>query len=501
MKKKYFILIAFSLIIGLANAQTPEKKVGIGIMGGCTQYNGDLGNGIFNFSKAFYAFGGVSLDTYLNSSFNLGLQGNYGDYGYWKNENENFLGKKYNVDLLLSYKFNNGYILKENSKFAPFLTAGIGLAWYNGNRIYSSGVDGLYPLGGGLKYQATNKLAVQYQFLYNFTSFDSRDNQTASKLDDRFAEHSIGLIFSFGGKKDSDGDGVPDRLDKCPNTPKGTTVDKNGCPIDTDGDGVADYLDKCPATPQGAAVDKDGCPLDSDGDGVPDYLDKCPLTPKGASVDTDGCPLDSDGDGVFDYLDKCPNTPKGTSVDKNGCPLDSDGDGVYDYLDKCPNTPKGAAVDKNGCPLDSDGDGVYDYLDKCPNTPRGVKVDNNGCPEIKAETKKIFEQALTGIQFESGKDVIKKSSFSILNQVVQVMKDNPDYKLEINGHTDDQGKADMNMDLSQKRAEAVKKYLSDKGIDKNRMFAKGYGQTIPIADNKTAEGRSKNRRVEFKVVF
>ena len=120
-------------------------------------------------------------------------------------------------------------------------------------------------------------------------------------------------------------------------------------------------------------------PLDSDGDGVPDNLDKCPGTPKGVKVDKKGCPLDSDGDGVADYLDKCPGTPKGVEVDKVGCPLDSDGDGVADYLDKCPGTPKGVEVDKVGCPLDSDGDGVPDYLDKCPDTPKGAPVNAVGC--------------------------------------------------------------------------------------------------------------------------
>ncbi len=125
--------------------------------------------------------------------------------------------------------------------------------------------------------------------------------------------------------------------------------------------------------------------LDSDGDGVPDSIDECPNTPIGVEVDEKGCPIDSDGDGVPDYLDKCPNTPKGVKVDAKGCPIDSDGDGVPDYLDKCPNTPKGCKVDKNGCPIDSDGDGVPDCLDKCPNTPRDTKVDKNGCPIVGEE--------------------------------------------------------------------------------------------------------------------
>jgi OOP family OmpA-OmpF porin len=118
---------------------------------------------------------------------------------------------------------------------------------------------------------------------------------------------------------------------------------------------------------------------DTDGDGVYDDMDKCPNTPAAVGVDKDGCPLDSDGDGVYDYLDKCPETPAGVIVDANGCPLDSDGDGVFDYRDKCPDTPKNVAVNEQGCPLDSDRDGVYNYLDNCPNTPEGAKVNAMGC--------------------------------------------------------------------------------------------------------------------------
>jgi OOP family OmpA-OmpF porin len=125
--------------------------------------------------------------------------------------------------------------------------------------------------------------------------------------------------------------------------------------------------------------------LDSDGDGVPDEQDKCPNTPIGVEVDANGCPLDADGDGVPDYLDKCPGTPKGVKVDAKGCPLDSDGDGVTDHLDKCPNTPKGCKVDKKGCPIDSDKDGVPDCKDKCPGTPPNTSVDANGCPPVGEE--------------------------------------------------------------------------------------------------------------------
>jgi hypothetical protein len=162
----------------------------------------------------------------------------------------------------------------------------------------------------------------------------------------------LGVSFGFGGPPpDADGDGVPDRRDKCPDTPSGATVDEKGCPKDSDGDGVYDGIDTCPDTPGGWPVDEKGCPKDSDGDGVPDGKDKCPDTPKGATVDADGCPKDTDGDGVFDGIDRCPDTPKGAKVGPDGCPVDSDGDGVFDGIDRCPDTPKGAKVDATGCPL------------------------------------------------------------------------------------------------------------------------------------------------------
>ena len=201
-------------------------------------------------------------------------------------------------------------------------------------------------------------------------------------------------VDSRGCPADADSDGVLNGIDACPNTPAGATVDATGCPHDQDGDKVLDGIDQCPDTPSGVVVDAKGCPLgaapppppaptsvvDSDGDGVNDLLDKCPGTPAGVKVDVDGCPIDSDHDGVWDGVDKCPDTPAGATVDTNGCPTDSDGDKVFDGIDRCPDTPAGTPVDATGCPLDSDKDGVPDNLDKCPNTPTGIQVDANGCP-------------------------------------------------------------------------------------------------------------------------
>lgn len=199
-------------------------------------------------------------------------------------------------------------------------------------------------------------------------------------------------------------------------------------------------------------------------------------------------PQDSDGDGVYDTLDKCPGTPSGVKVDSSGCPLDSDCDGIYDYLDKCPDTPSGVKVGSSGCPLDSDSDGVYDYLDKCPGTPLGARVDERGCWVLK------------GVQFDIGKATIKPESYPILDDVVEVLKKNPQQKIEIQGHTDSTGSAEMNLRLSQNRAASVLEYFALMGIEKTRLTAKGFGMEKPIASNATADGRAKNRRVELKPV-
>ena len=262
---------------------------------------------------------------------------------------------------------------------------------------------------------------------------------------------------------------------------------------------MEDDKDHCPNTEADVPVDEDGCPADNDGDGVPDYLDKCPGTPTGSKVDENGCVADSDSDGVPDDIDRCPNTPQGVSVDSKGCPSDDDNDGVPDYLDKCPNTPSSAKTDAAGCPLDTDNDGIPDYMDSCPEVA-GVAA-NNGCPEIKQEVQQVFKKALNGIQFETGKSKITKSSYTILDDIVKIMKENPSYKLFIKGHTDNDGNADMNLQLSKDRAAEVLKYLKNKGVDESRMHSEGYGDTKPIVPNNSAANKAKNRRVEFEVEF
>jgi OOP family OmpA-OmpF porin len=235
--------------------------------------------------------------------------------------------------------------------------------------------------------------------------------------------------------------------------------------------------------------------VDADGDGVPDHLDKCPNTPPGCPVDENGCSPDADGDGVPDCIDKCPNTPKGCEVDAKGCPADSDGDGVPDCVDKCANTPKNCKpVDKNGCPPDSDGDGVPDCIDKCKGTPKNTPVDQNGCPPVGEEL-----MILTGINFAFDSAKLDKESEARVDRAVDNLKRNPKIKVLIEGHTDSTGPEDYNMGLSIRRAQTVKDYMVSQGIAKERLSLKGFGETQPLVSNDTKEGRAQNRRVEFVV--
>ena len=201
---------------------------------------------------------------------------------------------------------------------------------------------------------------------------------------------------------------------------------------------------------------------------------------------------DSDGDGVPDSRDMCPGTPAGVKVNSNGCPLDSDGDGVADYLDKCPGTPPGTPVDSTGCPLDTDGDGVVDLQDDCPDTPKGVRVDVHGC-EIKAISE------LSDVEFRHDSDELTAQSREALTDEAASVRKYPDMKVEVAGHTDSSGAESYNQALSQRRAQSVYDYLVSEGVSAANLSVKGYGESEPVADNSTAEGRARNRRVELRI--
>jgi outer membrane protein OmpA-like peptidoglycan-associated protein len=280
-------------------------------------------------------------------------------------------------------------------------------------------------------------------------------------------------------------------------------------PVDSDGDGIADANDACPNVVGVPNEDpkKNGCPGDQDGDGIPDAKDACPdiAGVESAEPAKNGCPPDSDNDGIADNVDACPDVAgvKNEDPKKNGCPADKDGDGVADAVDACPDVAGIASDDpkKNGCPPDTDGDGIVDAEDACPKDigPRNDDPKKNGCPTvIVADGQiKIFEQ----VKFKTNSAEILKDSDSLLDAVAKTLTDHVEIqKVRIEGHTDNVGKPAANKALSKKRAQSVMNALVKRKIDKKRMVVEGFGQDRPIDSADTEEGRQNNRRVEFHIV-
>ena len=472
---------------------------------------------------------GHPLARMLTANLNIGIDANF-----WNN--------RVGVGLYSRTRFYNNAVTEELTFGAAFRPVN----WFNLAASYSF-INGHWSnIGAALSLAPYDGLMLTLATDYIPTTYATAAAED-SKLSLPYKTPGVNLSFGIAivvgtnpkKNKDADKDGIFDLFDACPNTPTNVRVDEVGCPIDSDGDGIPDYFDECPFTPSAAygLIDTVGCPLDTDGDEVPDYIDLCANTPAAALgyVDEYGCPIDTDGDGVFDYMDECPGTPVEAYgyIDSVGCPLDTDGDGVYDYIDQCSGTPAAAygMVDSLGCPIDTDLDGVPDYLDECPDTPEegrhtvdakgclldtdndgvydyldecplvvGVK-ENKGCPEVKREVRNLLKKAMSGIQFENGKATIKKNSYKILNDIAKIFIDNANYLVEVQGHTDNVGKYDYNVDLSERRAQAVRTYLINQGVPAERLTAHGYGPDKPIADNKTKAGRAKNRRVEFNITF
>lgn len=327
------------------------------------------------------------------------------------------------------------------------------------------------------------------------------------------------------GTADRDGDTIPDIVDQCPDEPEDFdgVEDEDGCrdidPAgDEDGDGIVNIDDDCIFEPEDfdGHADEDGCPEtsdDSDGDGIIDALDKCPMVAEDFDgfEDDDGCiETDNDQDTIADIRDMCPLIAEDLDLweDEDGCPdPDNDADGIPDNFDACPNE-KGERTndERNGCPNnDHDGDGIADQNDLCPNEPETVNnyLDMDGCPDVKPTGVVVTQRRINideTIQFEFGKAALLPASFSILDSVVQVMKDSPDIKVRVEGHTDNVGSDEANMTLSDQRAGSVLTYLKSKGIESSRVNSSGCGEGTPIDTNRTDEGRAKNRRVEFHIV-
>lgn len=305
------------------------------------------------------------------------------------------------------------------------------------------------------------------------------------------AEDACPYVFGFvqfKGCPDSDGDGIPDHEDECPQQ-HGLRVFQ-GCP-DSDGDGVEDRKDECPY--ESGFEQFNGCP-DSDLDGVPDKDDACPDAY--GDIRHQGCP-DSDGDGLYDHEDRCPDLYG--DIANGGCPyIDSDGDGLRDIDDKCPEIP--GPAENNGCPYsDTDGDGVPDVFDKCPEIPG--PAENNGCPKLEKKEEEVLKMAFDMLEFETASTVIKATSFEALYELANLLKRKTSWKLLVEGHTDNVGNRQKNIQLSEQRALAVKRFLVEQGVEPHRIQTKGWGPDKPIDSNATPEGRQRNRRVEFTLFF
>jgi len=420
---------------------------------------------------------------------------------------------------------NLTYTTNINSDFNFFIPIGAQLTKFTDGFTATYGFSG----GLGIRKMMGSSMALRIEGRMAYENYDELPDPAFN------GTGTAGLSFFFGGgpARDTDMDGVADRRDRCATTPRGAVVDANGCPRDADRDGVFDGLDRCASTPANTPVDATGCPRDTDRDNIADNLDRCPNTPAGTPVDANGCPRDADGDGTADNADRCPNTPRGTPVDANGCPRDADGDGTADNMDRCPNTPAGTAVDTNGCPRDADSDGVADNADRCPNTPAGTQVGADGCPTMRdadrdnvaderdrcpntpagrnvdpngcplAEVPQVGQAlVLRNVNFTSGTARLTPASRTVVQQLaasIQVtLRNSPNARFEVGGHTDNRGTAAANRRLSQARAQAVLTALTQAGVPASALTAVGYGPDNPVAPNTTAAGRAQNRRVELK---
>jgi OOP family OmpA-OmpF porin len=364
--------------------------------------------------------------------------------------------------------------LANNPYFRPFLLAGYGglTSVVNDEMVLPNDSDGFFHAGFGFKIGFSDRVGIR---------LEGRFMAPGAILGDKIPigdelgyggpdwEALGGLYFNFGE--------VRSRTI----VQKEVTVVTPPTPQDPDGDGISGPADRCPnvAEDRDGFQDDDGCPdADNDNDGVPDLRDRCPTEPedKDGYQDDDGCPdLDNDADGLPDTRDKCPDEAE----DKDGF------------------------QDDDGCPdPDNDNDGVVDARDKCPNEPESKNnyQDDDGCPdEVPAAVKK-FTGVIEGINYKTGSAEILTGSYAILDRAVKVLQDYPDVNLEISGHTDSRGRAEYNRDLSRRRAESVRNYFVLRGINPNRITSIGYGMDRPIGDNRSAAGRARNRRTEFRLI-
>ncbi|HTG50877.1 MAG TPA: OmpA family protein [Gemmatimonadales bacterium] len=374
-----------------------------------------------------------------------------------------------------------------------------------------SGSSGTLMAGAGLRMGITPDLFARGDLTLTRNSSDTSDVSFTN------VGVSLGLSYMLGSKAipDSDGDGILENKDRCPDTPAGAQVDGTGCPSDSDADGVPDGVDRCANTAPGAEVDATGCTQDSDSDNIPDGLDRCPDTESGVLVDPNGCPRDSDGDAIPDGLDRCSETPKGATVDALGCPGDEDGDGVLDGLDRCPRTPTGTSTNATGCPT-TPGAAPQAAPQRAPPPaaprPEGAAAPGAAAagaaaaaappgnrPAAGAAKGHIAPGVIPDVAFATGSARLLSQSYVPLDSIAQILKADTTVKIEVGAHTDNTGAPSEAERLTNLQAEAVRTYLVTRGVNFQQVQARGYGSAFPLTTDNTPRGRAANRRVEIKL--
>ena len=449
MKNLGKILVAFLLIVGLSNVNAQDRDnpwlVGFGVNAiDAFPTNSDkpYAGGWFD---SFYDVG--DHWNILPSISTITVSRHVGDgFSLGVRGSLNRIDKlgDFEADELSHYAIDGTvkYNILKEAWLQPYIEIGGGYTWID--EIGAGTLNG----GLGLNFWFTDNIGLNYQATYKHVFEDYGVEHF---------QHLLGLNIQFGG-------------------------------TDTDGDGIYDKDDACPEV---AGLEQfNGCP-DSDGDGIEDSKDACPN--EAGSLDMNGCP-DSDGDGIADNVDECPEVAG--MAEFNGCP-DTDGDGVPDNKDECPT--EAGPVENNGCPWpDSDGDGVPDKDDLCPE--KVGTVANQGCPEVTEEVQAALNSYAKTILFDTGKSSIKAESEQVLKDIIAILEQYPNARFNIEGHTDSTGSDAINEKISKERAAAVEQYLENAGISADRLESQGYGETKPIASNRTADGRRQNRRVEINLI-
>lgn len=478
MKHLNKLLVAGMMVMGLSSqAQDSNNKWAIGFGVNAIDYRSSAGGDFMShFDQPFMVSDNwnilpsvsyINVSRYVGSGFIVGLTGSINQVdkfvlavpGKTFNGPNDYLAVNpgdlmyYGVDATLTYSFME---LLKSKVIEPTLSVGGGYTFL-GDESY-----GTVNPGVGLNLWFTENVGLSLLGTYK-KSFGDRTYADGTTPDaPSYTQYSAGLVFKFGAK-DTDGDGIYDKDDACPEV--AGLKQFNGCP-DTDADGIEDSKDKCPTI--AGPAEFQGCP-DTDGDGVADPDDACPTV--AGLKQLQGCP-DTDGDGVADASDKCPTVAGPAS--NGGCPIPV---------------------------LDSDGDTIPDTEDACPLL--AGPADNKGCPKVTEETLKVLRVEARSIFFETGKATFSTTQGDTsgrLDAIKEVLKNYPTAKFAVNGYTDNVGKPAMNQKLSEARAKAVVDALVARGINPDNLTANGYGDKNPVKTNKTAKGRAENRRTEVVYV-